>query len=51
MTPLSYVDEQMTMTKLQKEDKLVPNKQSDDLWVKMPSPDTEIGQGQDFNEY
>ena len=30
-TPLSYVDEQMTMIKLQKKDKLVPNRQNNDI--------------------
>ena len=50
-TPLSYIDEQMTMKELQRKDKLVPNRQNDGLWVKMQIPDTEIGQGQNFNEY
>ena len=38
------------MAKLQRKDKLVPNRQNNDLWVKMPSPDIEIDQGQNFNE-
>ena len=50
-TSLSYVDKQMAMITIQKKDKLVPNRQINDLWVKMTSPDTEIGQRQNFNEY
>ena len=35
---------------LQGRDKHVPNRQ-DDLWVKKPDDDTEIGQRQDFYDY
>ena len=48
--PLSYVDEQMTMKKLQRIDKLVLIRQKTHLWVKRSSPDTEIGKVQHFNE-
>ena len=34
-----------------RKDRLVPNRQNNDLWVKRPSPDEEIGQGQNFNKY
>ena len=35
----------MTMKKLERKDKLVSNRQNSGLWVKRPSPDTQIGQG------
>ena len=41
----------MTMKKLQRKDKLVPSRQNNDLWVKVPSQDTELGQGQNLNEF
>ena len=41
----------MTMKKLQRKDKLVSNRQNDDLWVKRLSLDTKIGKEQHFNKY
>ena len=55
--PLSYVDKQVeqkksvTMKKFQERDNLVPNRQDNDLWLKMPYPGTKIILRQNFNEY
>ena len=49
--PLSYIDEQMTMKKLQGTDKFVSGRQNNDLWIKRPSPLPDTGKGQNFNEY
>ena len=49
--PLTYVEEQMTMKKLQRKDKLEAISQNYDELVRRSSPNTEISQGQNFNEY
>ena len=54
---LTYVDEKnrteeiCDLQKLQGKDNFVSNRQDNDLWIKMLSPDTEISQRETFNEY
>ena len=37
--------------KLQEKDNFVSNRQDNNLWIKMPSPDTKLSQRENFNKY
>ena len=49
--PISYVDDKKEQKKSVNMKKLHGKDNDNDLWVKMPSPDTEISQRPNFNEY